>query len=199
MYFISTLSQPIKINISQLKDYEGKQVIIRGTVTEQHITTYGGHIINIKDRNEENSSAAIVYIEEKTNVEYGDIIEALGQVQRYNDQWEIVVNSARYITTIQKWSDIIFPLWQLAENPQKYIGININISGIIDRSYESYFYLLNNENTHSIMVEYNPSKYQNLTEGSNVFVKGQFLYDEEELRYIIEVKEENHNIFLIRD
>lgn len=199
LYFLSTLSQPQKIEISQLPDYEGKQVIIQGIVTKQHITTYEGHIINIKDINYENNFEAIIYVEEKTDVEYGDTIEALGQVQRYNDEWEVVVNSARYVTILQKWNDIIFPLWQLAENPEKYVGTNVNISGLVDRDYDSYFYLLDEENKHSIIVYYDSLKFQNFTQGDKVYVGGQFLYDEESMRYKIKVEEENHNIQVVKE
>jgi len=199
LYFLSTISQPQKIEISQLPNFEGKQVIIQGTVTEQHITTYGGHLINIKNLEDKNNSEAVVYVEEQTDVEYGDIIEASGQVQRYNEEWEIVVNNARLVKIIQKWDNITFPLWQLAENPEKYVGLNINISGIVDRDYESYFYLLDEEDKYSIIIYYNSEIMQNFSQGNNVQVTGQFQYDKEKMQYKIAVEEKNHNIQIIKE
>lgn len=194
LYFLSTLSQPINIELSGVPEYEGKQVIVEGTVTEHYTTTYGGHIINIKDMNSENTSEVIVFVEEKTTVEYGDRIKATGKVQKYNDEWEIVVNKARFVKILQKWSNITFPLWQLAENPSKYVGINVNVTGVVDRDYDSYFYLIDSEEKHSIVVYYDSSRFHNFTQGDRVSVRGQFVYDEETLRFTITTKEENHNV-----
>ena len=152
LYFLSTLSQPITIELHEVPDYEGKQVIVEGTVTEHHVTTYGGHIINIKDMDNQSNFEIIVFVEEKTTVEYGDRIQATGKVQKYNDEWEVVVNDARFVKILQKWSNITFPLWQLAENPSKYIGINVNVTGTVDRDYDTYFYLVDSKEQHSIVV-----------------------------------------------
>jgi len=194
LYFLSTLSQPIIIELHEVPDYEGKQVIVEGTVTEHHTTTFGGHIINIKDMDNQSNFEIIVFVEEKTTVEHGDKIKATGKVQKYNDKWEVVVNDARFVEILQKWSNITFPLWQLAENPSKYIGININVTGIIERDYNSYFYLIDSEEKHSIVVSYDSSNFQNFTQGDSVYVRGQFTYDEETLRFTINVEGENHYI-----
>lgn len=197
LYFLSTLSQPITIELHEVPDYEGKQVIVEGTVTEHHVTTYGGHIINIKDMDNQSNFEIIVFVEEKTTVEYGDRIQATGKVQKYNDEWEIVVNDARFVKILQKWSNITFPLWQLAENPRKYVGININVTGIVDRDYDTYFYLVDSEEQHSIVVYYDSSIFHNFTQGDSVCVRGQFIYDEETLRFTITVKDENHRISVV--
>ena len=197
LYFLSTLSQPIIIELNEVPDYEGKQVIVEGTVTEHYITTFGGHIINIKDMDNQSNFEVIVFVEEETMVEYGDKIKATGKVQKYNDEWEIVVNDARFVEILQKWSNITFPLWQLAENPSKYVGININVTGVVERDYDSYFYLIDSEEQHSIVVSYDSSKFHNFTQGDNVYVRGQFVYDEETLRFKINVKEESHRISVV--
>jgi len=197
LYFLSTLSQPIIIALHEVPDYEGKQVIVEGTVTEHHITTFGGHIINIKDMDNQSNFEVIIFVEEKTTVEYGDKIKATGKVQKYNDEWEIVVNDARLVEILQKWSNITFPLWQLAENPSKYAGININVTGMVDRDYDSYFYLIDSEERHSIVVYYDSSRFHNFTQGDRVFVRGQFVYDEETLRFTINVEGEKHRISVV--
>ena len=196
LYFLSTLSQPIQIDLYQIPDYEGKQVIVEGTVTEHHLTSYGGHIIDIKDMNADNSTSVIIFVEEATEVEYGDKIKATGKVQKYNDEWEVVVNNARFVEIVQKWSNITFPLWQLAENPSKYLGLNVNISGSIEREYESYFYLTDTNEEHSIVVYYDSSSFYNFSQGDYIWVKGKFLYDEENLRFVINVIDEKHSISL---
>ena len=197
LYFLSTLSQPLAISLNEVPDYEGKQVIVEGTVTEHHVTTYGGHIINIKDMGNQSNFEVIVFVEEKTIVEYGDKIQATGKVQKYNDAWEVVVNDARYVKILQKWSNITFPLWQLAENPSKYVGVNVNVTGVVERDYDAYFYLVDSEEQHSIVVYYDSSIFHNFTQGDRVYVRGQFIYDEETLRFTINVEDENHRISVV--
>jgi len=170
---------------------------VEGTVTEHHATTYGGHIINIRDMDNNNISEAIVFVEETTTVEYGDIIQATGKVQRYNDEWEVVVNQARFVEILQKWENITFPIWQLAENPDKYIGINVNITGLVDRDYDSYFYLVDSNEEHTIIIYYDSSKFQNFSQGDNVFVRGQFVYDEDTLRFVININQQDHVISVL--
>lgn len=193
LYVLSLLSQPIAISLADVPSYEGQQVIITGTVTQQHTTTYG-HMIEINDVDDDNSTSIIIYVEEQTTIEYGDKIQATGTVQKYNDEWELIVPNAKAIQTLQKWENITMPLWQLAEHPTRYTGINVNITGIIDRDYDSYFYVIDPDDKHTLMVSYSSEKKQNISQGSQVLVRGQFLYDEETLRYLIVVSEEHHSI-----
>lgn len=191
LYFLSTLSQPVMIELCEIPEYEGKQVIVEGIVTEHHVTSYGSHIITLEDDN----ATTTVFVEEKTNVEYGDKIQATGKVQKYEGDWEIIVGNVRFVTIVQKWQNITIPLWQLAENPTKYDGLNVNVTGFIDAVYDTYFYLVDTEEEHSIIVFYARS-------GDNVFYPGQkvnvaatFTFDLEDFRYRLIVSEETHGIF----
>ena len=180
-----------------MPDFEGKDVIVQGTVTQHHTTTYGGHMITITDMKNDSTFEIIVFVEEETSVEYGDMIQATGNVQKYNDEWEVVVNDARFVTILQKWSNITFPLWQLAENPRRYEGINVNVTGIVERDYDTYFYLGDFEEEHSLVVCYDSSFYHNFSQGDSVYVQGVFLYDEDTLRFTLQVIEEYHKISVI--
>ena len=197
LYFLSTLTQPILIDLYELSEYDGKQVIVKGVVMEHHTTSYGGHIIEIKDiKNSKNSTEAIVFVEEATSVEYRDRIQVTGKVQKYKDEWEVVVNNKRFVKILQKWDNITFPVWQLAENPVKYLGMNVNVTGLIDRIYDSYFYLIDSEEQYSIVVYYDTSKFYNFSQGDVVYVGARFVYDKETLRYVLDVNEETHNIYV---
>lgn len=197
LYFLSTLSQPERIELYEIPKYEGKQVIVEGIVTEHRTTTYGGQIIEIKNLDSENISKTTVFVEGETPVEYGDKIQATGKVQKYKGDWEIVVNNERFIKILQKWNNISFPLWQLARNPNKYIDINVNVTGFIDRDYNSYFYLVDSQEEYSIVVYYDSSRFYNFSQGDEVAVGGKFVYDEETLRFIINTNEETHHIYSI--
>lgn len=199
LYFLSTLSQPIRIDLNEIPDYEGKQVIVEGVVNEHRITTYGGQIIEIKNLDSENSSKTIVFVEGETNVEYGDIIQAIGTVQKYKGEWEIVVNNERFVKILRKWSSITFPLWQLAEDPNKYVDTNVNVTGTIDRKYDAYFYLVDSEEQYTIAVYYDSSRFYNFSQGDTVYVGARFVYDAETMRFVLSAKEETHSISVIEE
>lgn len=192
LYFLSTLSQPIIIELYEIPEYEGKQVIVEGIVTEHHTTSYGSQIITIESDN----ATVIVFAEGETNVEYGDTIQVTGKVQKYKGDWEIVVDNERFIKIVQKWSNITFPLWQLAENPAKYDGLNVNVTGFVDMVYDAYFYLVDSEEEYSVIVFYNPSEQDALYPGQKVNVAARFIFDVEDLRYKLEISEDIHSISL---
>lgn len=185
------------IDLHEIPDYEGKQVIIEGIVIDHRITTYGGQIIEIKNLDAENSSKIIVFVEEKTSVEYGDKIQATGTVQKYKDEWEVVINNERFVEILQKWNNTTFPLWQLAENPDRYIGINVNVTGVIDRKYDTYFYLVDSEGQYTVAVYYEPSKFYNFSQGDPVYVEARFTYDSKTMRYTLQTKDEAYGISVI--
>lgn len=191
LYFLSTLSQPVMIELNEIPEYEGKQVIVEGTVMEYHITSYGNQIITI----ENNNTTTIVFVEEETKAKYGDKIQATGKVQKYKGDWEIVVGDIRFVEIIQHWQNITMPLWQLAENPAKYEGLNINVTGYIDLVYDTYFYLVDMEEEHSIIVFYSHVEQNSIYPGQKVQVAARFMFDIESFRYKLEVSEETHGVF----
>ena len=190
LYFISLLSQPVLIELSELPDYEDKQVIVEGTVTEYHVTTYGSQLTTIKDKN----NSATIFIETEIDVEYGDRIRATGKVQKYNDGWEIIVSNKKFIETIQKWQNISIPLWQLAQKPSNYQGLNVNVTGVVDSLYDNYLYLTDLDGAYSLIVFYNPYMYSSLYPGQTVIVEGKFDFDQETFRYALTLSEQNHKI-----
>jgi len=191
LYFISTLTQPILISLAEIPEYEDKQVIVEGTVTDYRDTTYGSQIITIVGDN----ASVCVFVEGSIEVEYGDTIQATGKVQKYNDEWEIVVNNERFVKIVQKWQNLSIPILQLAKNPTKYVGLNINVTGYVDMIYDSYFYLIDAEGELSLFISCNPSIYDAVVPGEQVNVAGQFIYKEEELRYTLIICKEIHGIF----
>lgn len=110
----------------------------------------------------------------------------------------MVVDDIRQITILQKWSNITIPLWQIAEKPSRYLNLNINTSGIIERDYGSYFYLIDSEGQYSIVVYYDPSVFFNFSEGDEVYVGARFVYDTATLRYVFMTDEETHTLKSLR-
>lgn len=194
LYFLSKLSQTPLIEIHELPDYEGKQVIIEGVVTDYQVTRHGSQIITI----ENNNATTTVFVEGKTNIEYGDKIRVTGEVQKYKDDWELVVNDNRFVTILEKWHNISFPLWQLAEKPTKYLDLNVNVTGYIESISNTYFYLVDIEKKHSLIVFYKLSKNITIFPGQKVSASGKFSFDEENFRYQLEICEENHSLTYLK-
>lgn len=190
LYFISTLSQPPLIEIKQLPKYENRKVKIKGMIVDIQNTKYQSQIIKIKNENE----TLKLYVEGKKNVEYGDIIEATGNVQKYEGEWEVTVNNEKNIKTIRKWTNITIPISQIAKKPTTYEGVNIKVEGTVDLVYDTYFFLTDNEEQHSIVVLYNQSKYRSLSTGKRVKVAGELNFDPKTFRYMLSTKGENHYI-----
>jgi hypothetical protein len=195
LYFVLKLSPPPIININEMPKYEGKQIIVEGLVLEHHRTKYGSQIIKIENKN----TTTTIFVEGKTEVEFGDKIQVTGEVQKYEGEWEIVVNSINQLKIIEKWRNLPFPFWQLAESPSKYLGLEINISGYVDYISNSYFYLTDFEKKYSLIVFYQLGENITISPGQKISVFGQFLFDEENFRYKLELNKQTHSITFLEE
>ena len=193
LYFLSRLSLPPLIEINRMPDYVGKQVTIEGLVADYRTTRHGSQIITIKSNND----SATVFVEGTINLEYGDKIQATGEVQKYEDGWELVINDRNFVKVLEKWHNKSFPLWQLAENPTKYLNLNVNVTGYIESLSNAYFYLVDIENKYSLIVFYKLPKSVTIFPGQKVSASGKFSFDEENFRYQLEIYDEKHNIALL--
>jgi len=195
LYVLSMLSQPPVIELCKIPNYEGKEIITQGVVKEHHKTRYGSQSITIA----ENNATSTVFVEGEIDVEFGDIIQVTGKVQKYKEGWEIIVDTKQGIEILEKWNNISSPLWQLANNPTKYLGLNINVSGIIDVIYDPYFYLLDFNSKSSLMVFYNNSNKLALQSGKKICVTGKFCFDEKNFRYYLKQCDESHKLWGLED
>ena len=129
------------------------------------------------------------------DVEPGDVLQAIGVVQRYKEAWELIVEDLKAIRVIEKWSDNCYPIWQLAQAPTKYLGLNVNVSGFVDGFYDSYFSLVDLEDKYSLVVFYGSFVNVSFFAGKEVCVLGQFFFDEQNLRYGLILYDETHGVF----
>jgi len=191
LYFLSRLSQPAVIDIYELPNYEGKQVTIEGIVTEHYLTRYGSQVISIEEQN----ASAKVFVEKRTDVEYGDKIQVTGEVQKYGEEWSMVVDDDRFVKILKKWDNISFPLWQLAENPSRYLDLNVNVTGYVEFVSNSNFYLVDIEKKYSLIIFYTLSKNITIYPGQKICALGRFSFDEENFRYKLDICDEKHTIY----
>jgi hypothetical protein len=198
LYLLSTLSQPTTISLSLVPFNEGKEVVVKGIVTNYQTTTYGSQLISIRDVNSTNESTIILYIEGEFPVEYGDIIQANGIVQQYNNNWELTVSNPRFIIVLQRWGDRPFPVWQLAQNPTKYVDTNVNVTGLISTLSSSSFYLHDTEGNYVLPVSFPHSSESLFSQGDLVAVKARFLYNQETFSYQLKVADTTQGIIVLQ-
>lgn len=195
LYLLSLFSQPINVNLNEISEYEGKEITTEGLVTAYYTTRYGSQLITI----EENNGSATVFIEGEIDVEYGDRIRATGEVQKYKNSWEIIANDERDVKIIQKWHNISFPLWQLAENPAKYRNLNVNVTGYVETLTKTSFCLVDLKEKHSLTVFYNSLEKHEQYTGKKVSVAGKFYFDEKNFEYVLEIYGESHGVTIISE
>ncbi len=190
LYAISISCKPMVVDLSEISDFEGKEIISKGVVKDITETKYGNQIITI----EKNHTKVKVFSEEKTNVTYGDLIKVQGTVEKYMDSFEIVVGSKELITIVRGWANKTMPVSQLSIDPSKFVGINIKVDGYIDSIYNSYFSLKDLNKSNTVIVSYEGGKSLYLNSGKKVIVKGVFTYDEKNFRYIIRLLSKDHGV-----
>jgi hypothetical protein len=193
LYLISKFSQIPLIELNEMPDYEGKQVVLEGIVYEYQFSKQGNQIIQIKECND----TAIVFIEGKSDIDHGDRIQAIGEVQKYGTDWELIVSNTCNIKILKKWQNSSIPLWQIAENPLKYLNLNVNVTGHIESISNAYFYIVDLEMMHSLIVFYALAKNISIIPGQKVNILGKFSFDKEKLRYQLEISNEQHDIFYL--
>jgi len=194
LYFLSLVSHPVLIPFSSLQTYTGQQVIVQGVVTDYRTTTYGSQLITLRDV-QNSTNSVILYIEGEILVEYGDIIQATGEVQQYKNQWEVVVNDLQFIIILQKWHHLSFPLWQLALHPGTYLDTTVNVTGIATQTHESSFTLISTDGKYSIEVTYQSSLPHQFSKDDIVAVGARFVYDATTCRFFLKATETTHGIW----
>ncbi len=191
LYFLATLSKPVAIELVEIPRYEGKKITTQGFVTEYFTTKYASQMITLKDEN----FTVIVYVEGVTDVEYGDKISVTGEIQKYREDWEIMVNDKKNLQIIEKWQNISLPLWVLAQKPICYLGLNVNVTGFIDIVYNSFFNLVDLKTNTSIPVYFEYYHGDNISSGTKVTIFAKFMFDEQQLRYKLVLCDEKHGVF----
>jgi cytochrome c-type biogenesis protein CcmE len=194
LYCLSLVSHPVLISISKLSTYNGQQVIVQGVVTEYRTTTYGSQIITINDR-ENTTNSVMLYIEGAVPIEYGDVVQATGQIQQYKEEWEVVVNNPRLIFILQKWNNLSFPLWQLTQHPEQYLDTNVNVTGVVTKTYDSSFVLSSMDGKYSIDVSYLLSCPHQFSKGDTVAVGARFVYNEATFQFSLRATDGTHGIW----
>ena len=193
LYFLAMASQPVEVSIDEIEHFEGKRVIVNGTVVKK-ISLGESESLIIRNGN----SSLRIFSTFSSHASYGDEIKVLGKVEKYKGQWEVI---AEEIRIIKKWGDKSIPLWELAENAMKYNGRNVNVTGYVEKIYSTYLVITDEERNYEIKVFY-PRDY-NLSilkkDYPHVCVKAFFQYDEKSFSFSLNINNEEHGIEVLND
>ncbi len=190
LYILSTFTQPIYIDLEKISEYEGKEITTQATIIDYYTTSYGNQIITVKA----NNATAQLFCQEPVTVQYGDLVQATGKVEQYNDDWEIIIDQKTSLQIIQQWENITTPLWEIANNPEKFVNLQINTTGYIDSIYDDYFILTDKEANHSIIVTYYPGANITIYAGKHCTLHALLQYDASQTCYLFNIKNPNHLI-----
>lgn len=177
LYLVSVASQPEGIALKDVKNKEGENVVVEGVVADKYQTKNGNTIMEIRDDNTNIS----VFHEGYVDAEIGDEIRVTGLVQKYKDEYEIVASE---IEILKKWDKNYIELKQLKSNPEKYEGVNINVTGFTISIKHNEFYLSDNISKIKVVITKSTSL---PPENQKIFVKGKMRYDENMFEYFIEL------------
>lgn len=177
LYLVSAVSQPEEIALKDVKNKEGKNVIVKGIVVEKYQTSSGNTILKVRD----NNVSVSVFVKKAVDTESGDEIRVTGRVQKYKNGYEIVASE---IEILKKWDEDYVELNQLKSDPEKYEGTNINVTGFAVSIKHNEFYL--SDNISRIKVKIIKSAVLP-AENQKIFVKGKMGYDENRFEYFIEL------------
>lgn len=198
LYILSLFLSPIQISMRNVSEYSGQKVAIHGIVTAYRTTSFGSQLITLRDV-ENDTGSVVVYLEGEISIEYGDMIQVVGEVQRYKDQWEVMVSNPQFISILQKWNNQVYPLWELAEHPTRYLDTNVNVTGIITQKQTESFILADETKKYFLHVSCNAVSCASFSDDDAVAVAGRFIYDSSSFRYIVQVTEQNQKILSIRE
>lgn len=138
LYFYSSSVQPIQVQIGDIGIGDAGGVVrTSGHIMDLSQTSGGDVVLELVDYRD--GASLIVYIPqnvfsvfgEKDALITGAEIEATGEVQEYQDEMELVVDSADDLRIIQYSNENDLTIEILAENPELFIGLEVTVHGQI--------------------------------------------------------------------
>jgi len=195
LYTLSLYAQTPIIHLSDISEYEGQIIATNGTVTEYHSTSYGNQLITIKQGN----NTAILFLESPIDIQRGDKLNATGRIQQYEDEWEIIIEEQELVTIEQSWENNTLTLQEIAENPINFLNQNLNVTAYVDIIYDEYFQLIDETYQYQCIVEKPYIKNLTLYTGQPINLNAYLTYDNTQMRYLFEFKNENHTIIPITE
>jgi DNA/RNA endonuclease YhcR with UshA esterase domain len=207
LYFYSCSVQPILVQIGDVDVGDvGSVVRTRGHIMELYQTSAGD--VMIKVANLDGGASITVYIPENVFSDFverdaltsGAEIEAVGEIQEYQGEMELIVDSASDLVIIQYPNENNLTIEMLAGNPELFLDRDVTVPGQIQRMVGERLWVQGKLVDATVFQLRYSGKYMNYTmdcilfgkDVSNDFHQGQlvrftgmFEYYEKEARYRI--------------
>jgi DNA/RNA endonuclease YhcR with UshA esterase domain len=138
LYFYSCSVQPILVQIGDVGAGDvGSVVKTRGHIMELYQTSAGDVMLEMV--NLDDGASITVYIPENVFSEFGEKgalisgaeIEAVGEVQEYQGEMELVIDSATDLVIIQYPNEADLTIEMLAGNPELFLNRDVTVPGQI--------------------------------------------------------------------
>ncbi|MHC1579718.1 MAG: hypothetical protein ACXQTZ_03585 [Candidatus Alkanophagales archaeon] len=177
LYWISTLVAPVKVEIGEIPNYEGKYVEVEGVVSDVRVVGGGACVLTLR----RNGSSVEVFVRRgvELDVGYGDEVRVVGAVRLYEGEHEIFTSADR-VELLNKSRVAVF-VSQVAAEPQEYVGGRVCVVGRVTRLYTNVFYV--ESGGCELRVVADAGVTGTLGVGDEVVVDGVFEYDARNLRY----------------
>ncbi|RLF59341.1 MAG: hypothetical protein DRN27_02935 [Thermoplasmata archaeon] len=195
LYTLSLFAQIPIIDIEQIGDYDGKTVTTNGTVIEYYTTSYGSQLITIQ----QNNSTLILFMENPVNIQKGDLVQATGTVQQYQNDWELIIDKSEKFIILNTWVNNTLDLSDIAKNPTYYVNQNLNVTGYIDLIFDDYFHFIDENNEYMCIVKKPFIKNLTIYTGQQINLKAYLTYDSPQTRYIFKLTSSNHTILPVME
>ncbi|PKK86536.1 MAG: hypothetical protein CVT48_00635 [Thermoplasmata archaeon HGW-Thermoplasmata-1] len=186
LYVLSLFSHPAYIGIGEVGDYEGRTVVVNGMLTGMVPLESGAGILSVRDTNDSSLRITLFVQKMPGHLSYGDLLSATGKVERYENEWEIIVDSASDIIVTGNSGDNFTKLWQLSQDPARFSGIMVNVPAELYNPHSTYFYLKDGGFKLKVLC---PADFAgNFTSGESIAVAGIFSYDPDNLAYYLDAR-----------
>tara|TARA_B100000029_G_scaffold53550_1_gene48608 strand:- start:2032 stop:2826 length:795 start_codon:yes stop_codon:yes gene_type:complete len=196
--------KPSEINLAEMEEYEERKVKVKATVSDAYRPSSGVWIVDITD---DSINGTRLLFSNSLNFipKTGDIIEASGEVSRYNGELEII-SQANDVKMISRWGENNITIGDIANEPNYYEGKTVIINTYVKSnptfSYGKVSFTVG-ETYHNVRVEVNETDFRELYGdpvliiGDHINLVGILKFDTYWFSYEIILEDETHKLEII--
>jgi hypothetical protein len=182
LYLLTSITTPPTITLDQTPTYDGQRVTIQATIQTIQNTKNNAQILTLTQPN--TTTTLTIYLTTPQPLQYGDTIQTTGTITRYQNTYELQIDTTTPITILHHHTGPQTPLWQLAQNPTHYQDTTITTTGTVDKTTQTTFTLKDTTTPTTITVTgatTQPPK------NSHITIHARLLYDTTTFHYTLQL------------
>ena len=196
--------KPIKIDLSEMEDYEERIVRVEAVVSDAYQPNSGVWLVHVTD--DSINGTRLIFSNSLNFIpKTGDTLEITGEVSRYNGELEIITQ-ANEVKRINIWGENNITLGDIANDPSYYEGKSVSIKTYVKSSpttsYNTTSFTVGGT-YNNLRIEINEEDFKEIY-GEPVLIIGDYIeligvlkFDTYWLSYEIILDEEGHKVELI--